>query len=142
MRVPAQHVIARFIRDRRQDWDKNEQKPKPKAFSQVGLSIWSATKLNNRGATLQEVKSAGFEGCGVALFVAEDFHRLAEDAGRQFDTTVDIGIHWRPHGLPDHLKPWAYAHAEVDIDDATEGAVRWFRHLVASKCKHIIPPST
>lgn len=140
MPVPRDHTICRFIRNRRQDWSEEEGRPKPKAFNQLGLSLWSANALNQAGDTLNDVRIAGFTGSGLALFTVDECHQLANDAAQETGKPLQINIDWQPNELPLHLANWAYAHAEVDLVHTSESALRTFRQFLAWRCRHIIRP--
>jgi hypothetical protein len=140
MPLPGDHIVARFIRSK--DWSREEHRPKHTAFKQQDLSLWSKSKLNKRGDSLDDVHSAGFQGTGIAFFSVDACHQLAEDAATKVGQPLQITVEWQPNGLPPHLVQWAYAHAEVRWVQSSEATIRTFRQLLALNYACLTPPAS
>lgn len=140
MPVPGNHVVARFIRDRKDEWSANLRVPKQKAFRNPPISLWSLNALNLQGDSLNDVRVAGFSGSGAAMYTVDQVYRIAETAANAIGEPFVIDIVWSPDGLEPHLQQWSYAHIEVVLLEWSESTFREFRRKLAACCERVIPP--
>ena len=112
MAVPKEDIVCRFIR--RGEWSKRENRPRPGAFKQVGLSVWHRERLQSTGATLKDLQFNSLEGSGTALLTVNQFVEAAETAEQVRAGKLIVDVEWCPETVDEARRQWKYAHAEVE----------------------------
>jgi hypothetical protein len=145
MSVPSNDLLCRFIKGRSDSWNEGERRPRPSAFKdkrEPNFSTWNVVSLVLQQSQIDDLMTGTFRGYGQAYLTVEDCleaaMKAAEKAGKQFDVVVE----WRPDAVPSELKPWAYAHVQVEYppDRDLHSAIVEFRQLLATKSRDVVPP--
>lgn len=142
MVVPLDDVVCRFVRP--SDWSRILKQPKPGAFKQAGLSVWHRDRLEEQGATLDDLRIEHLYGYGQAHHTVGDYYRLARKSEEEEKdgTPFRVQVEWRPDDefVAEPWRQWRYAHIQVEtVVGPAQFTVR-FRNLLALKTKVAIAP--
>ena len=144
MAVPKEDIVCRFIRPG--EWSKRENRPRPGAFKQVGLSVWHRERIQSMGATLEDLQFGSLEGSGTALLTVSQIFEAAETAERKRSGKLRVDVEWNPETVDKAWRQWKDAHAEVETCPSGEslehagGLMSAFRMELCLKAKCDPPP--
>ena len=144
MAVPKEDIVCRFIRPG--EWSKRENRPRPGAFKQVGLSVWHRERIQSTGATLEDLQFGSLEGSGTALLTVNQIFEAAETAERKRSGKLYVDVEWSPETVDNAWRQWKDAHAEVETRPSGEspehagGLMSAFRMELCLKAKCDPPP--
>ncbi|MDE2817827.1 MAG: hypothetical protein OXK81_14180 [Chloroflexota bacterium] len=142
MLVPSGDTLCRFIRPR--DWSKAQNRPRPSAFKQEGLSVWHKEELLARNVPLEDLRIEHLAGYGQAHYTTGDFVQLARKASNRTKLPLSVQVVWRPEDeyVAEPWRQWNYAHVQVETVEEDKEALRVFRQQLSLKAREIIPPDT
>ena len=140
MVVPLDDVVCRFVRP--SDWSRILKRPKPGAFKQVGLSVWHPDRLEERDATLDDLRIEHLAGYGQAHHTVGDYYRFARKSEEKDGTPFRVQVKWRPDDefVDEPWRQWRYAHIQVETVAGPAQFTVSFRNLLALKTKVAIAP--
>lgn len=142
MPVPLEDTVCRFIRQGRKNWSTRDNRPKPPAFKQDGLSLWHIERLRQNSVSLDDLRIGSLSGAGQAYHTVEDYFRLARRASDEAGSPLSISVEWRtePEHVSEEWRKWSYAHVQAEILDGAENVRVRFRQLLALNARQVIPP--
>ena len=140
MPVPEDDIVCRFVRPR--DWSSRDDRPRPGAFKQAGLSVWHKARVESRGITLEDLRIEHLSGYGQAHHAAGDYIELAEESSRQEETPLEVQVEWRPEDecVAEPWRQWRDAHAQVEAIQGPAQFTPLFRRLLALNCRTKVAP--
>lgn len=140
MVVPSDDVVCRFVRP--SDWSRILNRPKPGAFKQVGLSVWHPDRLEERDATLGDLRIEHLVGCGQAHHTVGDYHRFARKVEEKDGAPFRVQAEWRPDDafVAEPWRRWRYAHIQVETIVGPPQFTPRFRNLLAVNTRVAIAP--
>ena len=140
MPVLSPDTLCRFVRPR--DWSERENRPRPGAFKQAGLSVWHQDKLRERGVALSDLLIEHLAGHGQARHTAGDYVLIAGEAAEQEATPLQVRVEWRPEDeyVAEPWRRWNYAHAQVETIVGPAQFTPLYRKLLALGARAVIPP--
>ena len=145
MTINSEDVVCRFIRPHKKYWDKDEGRPKQRAFyDKNGLSLWHEIRLAQHGVSFDDLLFGTLEGHGQAHHTIGEYFHFAQKAAQKNwdDPEFSIDIDWRPG--PDSVDPprrqWKDAHLEVDISNISSPAYLQFRQFLAANTRCTVAP--
>ena len=140
MPVPEDDVVCRFIRP--SDWSTRDQRPRPGAFKQAGLSVWHRDRLSSRQVRLEDLRIEHLSGCGQAHHVVADYLEFAQEAARREETPFQVQVEWRPEDqyVAEPWRPWRDAHVQVEAVEGPDQFLVEFRRMLALNTRFSVAP--
>lgn len=145
MSVSPRDMLCRFIKGQGNNWNENTGRPRASAFKdnrEPNFSTWNATSLRLRKVQIEELMTGTFSGHGQAYLTVQDCLDAAKEAGEGKGPQFDVVVEWRPDKVSPELKPWSFAHVQVEypLGQNLHSTAVEFRQLLATKSKDIVPP--
>ena len=145
MSVPPRNELCRFIKGQSDNWNEHTGRPRPGAFKdkrEPNISTWNVVSLTFRELQIEELMTGTFSGHGQAYLTVQDCLDAAKEAGEKKGTQFNVVVEWRPDKVSPELKPWSYAHVQVEYPPSRDlrATVVEFRQLLATKSKDVVPP--
>ena len=140
MPVPVEDNVCRFVRA--QDWSSRDNRPRPGAFKQDGLSVWHRDRLLSRHVQLEDLRIESLAGCGQAHHRVSDYLDFAQVASEEAGTPLAVQVEWRPDNeyVAEPWRRWRYAHVQVEAAEGSPQFLAEYRWLLAVNSRHVIPP--
>lgn len=140
MPVPSPDTLCRFVRPR--DWSERENRPRPGAFKQAGLSVWHQDKLRGRGVALSDLLIEHLAGHGQARHTAGYYVELARETERLEGQPFRVRVEWRPDDefVAEPWRQWNYAHVQVETEAGPPNFLARYCRLLALRASVVIPP--
>ena len=143
MPVPDGDWVCRFIRPTKDCWSEREQRPKPGAFKQDGISVWHIERLRDQyGANPQDLMFGSLAGAGQAHHTIADYHQCAVEAAHTKKEPCDVTAEWRPDDgcVSTPWRKWREAHVQVEVIEGSPKVIGEMRRLLAASPPWIIAP--
>lgn len=145
MPVPAHDELCRFIKGQGDSWNENIGRPRPGAFKdkrEPNFSAWNVSLLRHRTVQVDELMTGTFKSYGQAYLTVQDCLDAAKEAREKTGAQFDVVVEWRSNEVTPELKPWSYAHVQVEypVGQDFSSAIVQFRQLLVTKCKDLVPP--
>ena len=140
MPVPHDDIVCRFIRP--QDWSRRDNRPRPGAFKQAGLSVWHQGRLCERNIALTALCILHLTGYGQALHAAGDYLAIARESALDTGLPFQVQVEWRPEDeyVAEPWREWRYAHVQVEATEGPSNFLAEFRDRLAHSTRAAVPP--
>ena len=138
MPVPSDDMVCRFIPPGQ--WSRRDNRPRTRAFKQVGLSVWHRGRLHERNVALEDLLIENLAGYGQAHHLAGDYLRFADRVVQEVNTLCQVRVEWRPDEVTEPWRQWRNAHVQVEAIEGPADFPLEFRRLLAANSRLVIPP--
>lgn len=140
MPVPEVDIVCRFVRT--QDWSSRDNRPRPGAFKQDGLSVWHRDRLLSSHVQLEDLRIDSLAGCGQAHHRVSDYLDFAQPASEEAGTPFAVQVEWRPEdeNVAQPWRRWRYAHVQVEATEGPAHFLQEYRWLLAVNSRYSVPP--
>ena len=139
MPVPPDDMVCRFIPPGQWSWRDN--RPRTRAFKQVGLSVWHRDRLYEQNVALEDLLIENLAGYGQALHMVGDYLAAAATVAQEEKIPCQVQVEWRPDEVTEPWWHWRYAHVQVEATEGPPDFPLEFRRLLAANSRTVIAPN-
>lgn len=140
MSVPEDDILCRFVREK--DWSAKENRPRPSAFRETGLSLWHVGRLLEHNVQVEDLRLKHLEGVGQAHHTAGQYIKFALEVAQETNKPFPVSVEWRPEDehVTEPWRKWRYAHVQVEVADESKNFDTLFRQKLAQNARKLVPP--